>query len=66
MQSQYTTSSTELGNAKERLKNALTRLEKAIINRSQAFNNERALRTQVIQDLDGHIKNLETILNGEK
>ena len=62
MQEQKTESEKKLECAKERLKNALTNLDLLIKKQNESLNEEKKIRTEVIQDLDKHIDNLETIL----
>lgn len=62
MQEQKATSEQRLENAKERLKDALTNLDSLIRKQNERLKEEKAIRTEVIRDLDKYIDNLETIL----
>lgn len=62
MQDQKSSSEKRLANAKERLKNSLTNLDSLIKKQNSRLKDEKKIRTEVIQDLDEHIENLETIL----
>jgi flagellar biosynthesis chaperone FliJ len=62
MQEQKATSEQRLENAKERLKDALTNLDSLIRKQNERLKDEKAIRTEVIRDLDKYIDNLETIL----
>lgn len=62
MQEQQATSEERLENAKERLKDALTNLDSLIKKQNERLKEEKAIRTEVIRDLDKYIDNLETIL----
>ncbi len=52
--------------AKERLANAISRLENAISARDKKLAFEEKVRGQVIKELDSYIANLATLLNAKK
>ena len=62
MQDQTISSAHRLAASRRHLEDALSRLENLIIKQTYSLEGERQIRTQVIEDLDKHIANLETIL----
>jgi len=58
-------SSKQLQKVKQRLSDALIRLERVIDQQNNRSDNHRKIRAQVIKDLDLHIANLEKVIQTE-
>lgn len=52
--------------AKEKLNNAILRLDKAIAAKKKKYDAEEKIRREVIKELDTYIVNIETLLNPKK
>lgn len=65
MNEQHFNSTKKLDLAKDRLRDAITRLESAIESQNNKLSGEKNLRVMVIEDLNAHIANIETILNNQ-
>lgn len=66
MQTEQTASEQLLNEVKERLASALFRLENALQASQEKDQQTRTANAQVLQELNGHITKLETVLNKKK